>query len=194
MSDLTLEKMDKINFLITEVSLECLGNGFFDIYGEKCPSLLGLISANTLRPKPTNLDNESDLASALAIDSIPSNNLNQTSKSDETHDRKKKKRRASCSIEINNEMDVSADPESLLVPMAYIPKAAKIANRRSTIAVQRKLTTFISPPKPQPPKSIEEIKQNLRHDINARKIGQFFFTFFSVFIDIKGDSLNFVFH
>ncbi|XP_031623926.1 uncharacterized protein LOC116341156 [Contarinia nasturtii] len=167
MSHLTVEKMDKINFLLTEVSLECLGNKYFDVYGQQTSSLLGLIGINSMRPRSTNVDNESDLWKSLAIDnSNPRKTPNLPTASSVTN-KIDKKRRASFSMEANNESDTSNDPESLLVPMVCAPKAAKIGNRRSTIAVQRKST--ISPQKiRQRSKSIGEIKQDLRRDINKR--------------------------
>lgn len=178
MSHLTLEKMDKINFLITEVSLECLGNKFFDIYGNQTNSLLRLISASSLKPEPTNNDDESALWKALTVEKskpiIP-----KTFKAPTVPERK---RRASFSNP-NIEPDTSNDPECLLVPMA--PKAAKIATRRSTISVQVaknrrqvpsnllhsssnfKQQVFEAPPRNY--SNIPEIKRNLKRDIDARK-------------------------
>lgn len=135
MSHLTIEKMDRINFLITEVSLECLGNKFFDIYGKQTNSLLGLISLNSLSAtNGTSSDSESDLWSSLTTERKSTNN-NWTRPNKQRIVNKSaqgRKRRASIST-TNNETD---DPESLLVPMPSAPKAAKISNRRSTIAVQ----------------------------------------------------------
>lgn len=60
--------MDKINFLITEVSLECLGNKFFDIYGNQANSLLRLISVSSLQPQPTDADAQSELWKSLTVE------------------------------------------------------------------------------------------------------------------------------
>lgn len=197
MSSLTIEKMDKINFLITEVSLECLGNKYFDIYGNQTDSLLRLISINSLKPGVIDSDNETDLWKSLTAPEVT-----RTSKAKSVHRRtvaagavveagarvneKPSKRRASFSI-ANNEADSAHDPESLLVPMA--PKAAKIANRRSTISVQlaktrnrimpnatnfapvhtkirRSITTSESPQ--YNVKSVAEIKQDLKRNTEAR--------------------------
>lgn len=174
MSDLTLEKMDKINFLITEVSLECMGNSFFDIYGNQTSSLIPLISASSLKPRATNADEQSALWKTMNKDQtrpfIP-----KTFKAPAVPARK---RRASFS-NTNNEPDTSNDPESLLVPMA--PKAAKIANRRQTVSVQlakyqQKNGQSTANQKHQTPDasqkcfgSIREIKRNLKCDIDARK-------------------------
>lgn len=137
MSSLTLEKMDKINFLITEVSLECLGNKYFDIYGKQTDSLLRLISLNSMKPDSTDAvaDKQSNLWKSLTAEKVkPKVKINNRPVATS---RPQRKRRASLSI-VNNESgtaDTAAnDPESLLVPMA--PKAAKITNRRSTISVQ----------------------------------------------------------
>lgn len=149
MSSLTIESMDRMNFLITDVTLECLGNKFFDVYGTQVDSLFRLISSNTLKVKPTDVDQESDLCQSLtAVDApkrIKVKNLHrqaiaaaaaaqaQAEAAAKLPKTKQPKRRASFSM-VNNETDTANDPESLLMPMA--PKAAKIANRRSTISVQ----------------------------------------------------------
>lgn len=158
MTHLTIETMDKINFMITEVSLECLGNKFFDIYGNQASSLLRLISVNSLKSERTDADDESDLWKSLTtekkkkiivpVEKIVPSVVPQISIS--------RKRRASFS-NTNNDVDTSNDPESLLVPMP--PKAAKIMNRRSTIAIQavvknRKHATI--PPGPKSRKKIIE--------------------------------------
>lgn len=131
MSHLTVETMNTINFLLTEVSLECLGNKFFDVYGNQADSLLRLISANTLKPESTDADTETELWKSLtATKKKPKITFKPIVPTKAVGIRK---RRASFSI-TNNDADGSNDPESLLVPM--IPKAAKIANRRSTMAVQ----------------------------------------------------------
>lgn len=180
MCDLTIEKMDKINFLITEVSLECLGNRFFDIYGKQANSLLNLISVNTLKPQSTILDNESDLRKSLTGEKkkiiIEKKEL---SKVNNNKNEPKRKRRASFST-TNQEGDTSNDPESLLMPMS-VPKAAKISQRRSTISVQmakqRKISAIPQSSKSRKqsqqsdtadkkPKTIGEIKQSLKRDIN----------------------------
>lgn len=64
---LTTEKMDRINFLLTEVSLECLGNRFFDVYGDQSETLLQLVSVDSLKPKDVNTDFKTALWDALAM-------------------------------------------------------------------------------------------------------------------------------
>lgn len=190
MSHLTVDKMDKINFLLTEVSLECLGNKFFDIYGRQNRTLVGLVSSMTLKPPPrTVVDSESDLWKALNIEKDGPIIKKRICKIETPANERKRKRRASFSI-TNNETDTNNeanDPESLLVPMQNTPKAAKITQRRSTISVQlaknRKPTIPLSTrtrnqarsqprsigPKPYSMK-IAEVKQNLKKDINLRKL------------------------
>lgn len=185
MSHLTLEKMDKINFLITEVSLECLGNKFFDIYGNQANSLLKLISASSLRAESTNCDEETALWKALTAEKVKPT-ITKTFKQPIVVP--ERKRRASFS-NADNEQESSNDPESLLVPLA--PKAAKIARRRSTISVQlankggrrpmaisstqpflvHKQQTFDAPPRHSG--SVTDIMRNLKRDIDARKFRKF---------------------
>lgn len=185
--------MDKINFLITEVSLECLGNKFFDIYGTQVDSLLRLISVNSLKPKPTDADNETDLYKSLKATEVfrrnKVKNVNRQAAAaaapEPVINKKQPKRRASFST-ADNETDAANDPESLLMPMA--PKAAKIMNRRSTISVQlakrnnksnpiatnsEKIQTKIrkqtSVPVPSNPKMVANIRKALERNSNARK-------------------------
>lgn len=152
MSHLTVEAMNQINFLLTEVSLECLGNKFFDVYGNQTESLLQLISANTLKSEPTNADTEKDLWKTLTI---PKKRRNVTNIVRPVINEPivTRKRRASFSDTNKNESDGNNDNESLLVPM--IPKTAKIAKRRQTIAVQ-----FDKSPKPT---TSHRSNKNLNH-------------------------------
>lgn len=198
MSHLTIETMNTINFLLTEVSLECLGNKFFDVYGNQADSLLRLISANTLKPELTDADTETELWKSLtATKKKPKIIIKPIVQTEPVGIRK---RRASFS-NTNNDADGNSEPESLLVPMA--PKAAKIANRRSTISVQLAksrrqalsnqtsrhskqmgdviLVNETSPSKmrkqtfekPTRNKTIAEIQAHLRRDTDTRK---FFFS------------------
>lgn len=214
MSHLTIETMDKINFLITEVSLECLGNKFFDVYGNQAESLLRLISAGTLKPGTTDKDDETELWKSLTAPKKRARVTFGTKVSDEPQ----RKRRASFS-NTNNEAEVSNDPESLLVPMA--PKAAKISNRRSTISVQlakqtrkqaissqllrnqKQIGEVIQLSDTSPPKTrrqslaatqtstnkIPEIQQHLRRDTDSRK----FLLSMKMFSN-KQQSVSFVLH
>lgn len=67
--NLTVDQMDVLNFRLTEVSLELLGNMFYDIFGQKCDTLGSLY-----RSKSGRTDNafsaESDLVAALKVKDI----------------------------------------------------------------------------------------------------------------------------
>lgn len=166
MSHLTIDKMDRINFLITEVSLECLGNKFFDIYGNQNQSLLSLVSFNTLKRSRTDSDSESDLWTALMNEKKPIIEKRTRAIENKTKTEPKRKRRASFST--TNEPDTgnaTNDPESLLVPMTNAPKAAKVMQRRSTIAVQ--LAKHRRQPATTPPNRNRQAVANQR-SINSR--------------------------
>lgn len=214
--------MDKINFLITEVSLECLGNKYFDIYGNQSDSLLRLISVNSLKPSAIDADKESDLWKSLTVtekkktNKVRADNRRAAAAAAAaaaataaakaaTINKRQPKRRASFSIS-NNEGDTVNDPESLLVPMA--PKAAKIANRRSTISVQLAktrnktipiATNFVpmhtktrrqtSEAVKQNDKTIDEIKQDLRRNTDARKWSFYELRIYHIFLQPKKKNL-----
>lgn len=63
--------MDSFNFLLTEVSLELLGNSFYDINGHKQDSLNKLVSKSS-QSETTNADasTENDLLKVLGIDGL----------------------------------------------------------------------------------------------------------------------------
>lgn len=67
--NLTVDQMDVLNFRLTEVSLELLGNKFYDIFGQKCDTLGSLY-----RSKSGQTNNEfsadSDLVAALKVEDI----------------------------------------------------------------------------------------------------------------------------
>lgn len=67
--NLTVDQMDVLNFRLTEVSLELLGNNFYDIFGQKCETLGSLYRSKT---GPTNNEfaADSDLVAALKIEDI----------------------------------------------------------------------------------------------------------------------------
>lgn len=58
--------MDDINVQLTEVSLELLGNKFYDIHGRQCLSLGRLITKN-IGKNPNYDENQSDLMQLLGI-------------------------------------------------------------------------------------------------------------------------------
>lgn len=185
--------MDKINFLVTEVSLECLGNKFFDVYGNQNSSLLGLISYTSLRKPSTVPENDTALWKSLTTErQQPFIEKRIQSVEKAVSNEPRRKRRASCST--NNEPGESDEPESLLVPMPVVPKPAKIMQRRSTVsahlAKSRKMTSPIAQQKVRRQNqqttevvkgmksmTVPEIKQNLKRDTNLRKY--FFITLFN---------------
>lgn len=171
MNHLTIETMDRINFLLTEVSLECLGNKFFDIYGNQTDSLLNLISAESLRQKPSKSASESKLLKALNIDSFKYDNARKVQLPKLPVSRK---RRMSLSDK-DKPKEIQLEPETLLVPMNP-PKSAKISNRRQTINVSQPQAVpmrFREPNKfvNRPSKSLTaaELKHQLKRDINESK-------------------------
>lgn len=67
--NLTVDQMDVLNFRLTEVSLELLGNKFYDIFGQKCDTLGSLYRSKSGQ---TNNDfaADSDLVAALQLEDI----------------------------------------------------------------------------------------------------------------------------
>lgn len=55
LTPLTVKEMDEINFLLTEVSLELLGNRFYDIHGENKNGLAALYASGPM-PLSNNLN------------------------------------------------------------------------------------------------------------------------------------------
>lgn len=162
MSKLTVNKMDRINFLLTEVSLECLGNKYYDIYGDPASSLVYLVSTNSLKAKPTNNDSNKRLFKTLEINPSEYEESGVVTKS------LQRKRRASLS---DKDFQIDNDPESLLVPMekTSASKAAKISRRRSTITASqmqkvRKLNQTSEAPQNKL-HDLSDIKNNLKRDI-----------------------------
>lgn len=63
---LTIKQMDDINVQLTEVSLELLGNRFFDIHGQRCLSL-GRLCTKNIAKHPNYDENQTDLLQWLGI-------------------------------------------------------------------------------------------------------------------------------
>lgn len=157
MSELTPEKMDLINFLLTEVSLELLGNKFYDVYGTEHDSLNHMLSMQSVKQTKNYDEKSCQLLNALKMsifdiredESLPPAATKPGSR----------KRRASAT-EVLDKTPVTPetcpilDPESLLVPMVAPNKragtAGKISRRRFTCLEGRKTTatTTIQPPRP----------------------------------------------
>lgn len=136
MSHLTREKMDKISFLISEVTFKCLGNRFFDTFGNEHDNLMGLIRLESSKQVPSNAKDQCDLLTTLTTEKKPTiPNRNRAIDENEVKAvETKRKRRASTTG--HNEPHTKNDPEELFVPMATVPKVAKIEQRRSTICVK----------------------------------------------------------
>lgn len=176
-----IERMDRINFLLTEVSLECLGNRFFDIYGDHHDGLLKLVSADSLQEKCTNADRDTELWQELDLDNYSfgprkRNAVLVQHKAVAAHS--PRKRRASLS----NKGDIDEnDPESLLEPMQKAPASApkeytppaKINRRRATMNVSQLLKQRRESPLFGPENwklkglSPLEMKEKIRNDIKS---------------------------
>lgn len=171
---LTVEKMDRINFLLTEVSLECLGNRFFDIYGDQSDTLLQLVSVDSLKPKDVNADFRTALWDALGLEKTA------VRVADQVHIAKPLARKRRASFSGQNETD-DIDPESLLVPMQKAPEPfalptapAKVNRRRFTVNVsqlQKQTQKMLTPEKSPKAKagSVQDIVEHLRNDIKSSR-------------------------
>lgn len=191
MTHLTKEKMDRINYLITEVSLECLGNKFFDINGDKVDTLYQMINRKPIKSP------ESDTHSALWL-SISTEKLKLAKKHEKPRKETNKRRASFSETKPEPDTDTSNDPESLLIPIPK--KAAKIANRRQTISVQhmkakqlqlpqhkifRQQVTNPNQPIQRKITTVADIKNSLKEDINARKFD--FITSFAIRFTVSVD-------
>jgi len=67
--NLTVDQMDVLNFRLTEVSLELLGNNFYDIFGQKCDTL-GSLYRSKSGPTSKEFAADSDLVAALRLENI----------------------------------------------------------------------------------------------------------------------------
>lgn len=167
MSRLTIETMDRINFLLTEVSLECLGNKFFDIYGDQTDSLLSLVSAKSLKRKSCENPTNSELFKTLKMDPNTFLKLREIEPPKLIPQRKRR-------VSFSDKTVITTDePESLLVPMQP-PKMAKITNRRQTINIsqaqaQKLRVANVIETHNQKQLTVRELKQHLKRDIHKSK-------------------------
>lgn len=169
MTELTIEKMDRINIMITEVAMELLGNKFYDIYGNSHRSLDKILSTNAMQ-RPTNYDEKTcqllnDIS--VSIFDVCEDEFDEPAKPAAT-----RKRRASATEILDksapkpDETVTINDPESLLMPMAVpnkkAPAAARIGRRRFTCldSTPAKLKKSSSPASslPAPPSKVPLFK------------------------------------
>lgn len=139
MTDLTIEKMDVINFLLSEVALELLGNQFYDVYGVEHKTLGPLLSTEMTAPPTQYNEKTCRLLNDISLSVFDVND--NTKFACPTKPAKRKRRASATEIMDSNkgtpeEINVINDPESLLVPMAAPSKkqtAGRINRRRFTM-------------------------------------------------------------
>ncbi|KAJ6621051.1 hypothetical protein Bhyg_17366, partial [Pseudolycoriella hygida] len=64
-----VEQMDVLNFRLTEVAMELLGNSFYDIFGQNCDSLPSLYRSKTSRTN-NKTATDTELVEALKVQHI----------------------------------------------------------------------------------------------------------------------------
>lgn len=129
MSQLTTDEMDQINFLLTEISFQLLGNTFYDIFGQQSPSLSRLVSMKSTRKQPNYVENDCTMIKALDLE------INKGRK----EKRQRRKRRASTTDIQTNEINHKNNGVSLRVPVEKneISRVGKITKRRYTCVEER---------------------------------------------------------
>ena len=138
MTELTVEKMDLINFLLTEVSLELLGNTFFDVFGQKSNGLNHLLSMKSAKVPEGYSERTSDLLNTLGL-SIFDLNEDDFSESDEPNgpEQPKKPRRLTESKSTGETVTKEVEQESLLIPLRKTSAPTQIRHRRKTVVDTR---------------------------------------------------------
>lgn len=132
----SIDKMDTINFLLTEVSLGLLGNNFFDIHGNSIESLNTLVSKCSSKSSQTTTS-EVPLLKKIKLSesnfSLQKGRLVQKSKisNAEPYRKPDKLRRLS-----HSDMPANATPT---VDIPLKPQCAKIRTRRSTCIGERSI-------------------------------------------------------
>lgn len=140
MAELSIENMDKINIMLSEVALELLGNKFYDIYGNQHESLNAILTTDALAVRSKDYNERScKLLNDLSVSIFDVHNSKSIIPNQSEPIRK---RRASATEILDKTLPpkkerttTTNDPESLLTPMISSKKlsgAARIGRRRFT--------------------------------------------------------------
>lgn len=138
------DKMDTINFLLTEVSLGLLGNSFFDIHGNSVKSL-NLLVSKQLSHHIERTPGEVPLLKKLKLSErhIAKGIYAQKLKAAHFHPYKKPEKLRRLS---HSGISSSNAPPPVSIPAK--PQSARIRERRSTCIGERPAANALAPPKP----------------------------------------------
>lgn len=152
MGDLTLKEMDSINYLLTEVSLELLGNNFFNIFGENVDSINELLTGKENKQDQNYSERACQLLNAINVsifdinqgvnndDNTPINKELETKVVDEKG-ANNRKRRASISGQcVENQNDSQKSDDSFVMPTPnsiVTTRSGRVIKRRFTILEER---------------------------------------------------------
>lgn len=155
--ELTDGQIMEINFLLTEVSLELLGNSFYDIHGQKQNGLASLYNVCSM-PGTNNL--HCDLIKELDMEYLLPKNTTEDFLTPITAETNTSKPEASPTITSSCRPEYDDFESSNSNPTKDAPKKAKRRRRQTTTSM-----------KPSPPAIIEvekteqEIEENAKRDV-----------------------------